>query len=81
VLDCDVAGVLGVLPGIVGTIQAAEALKLLLGVGEPLIGRMLNYDALGARFDEIAIPRDPACETCGSAAARSRHAAVAPASA
>jgi molybdopterin/thiamine biosynthesis adenylyltransferase/rhodanese-related sulfurtransferase len=81
VLDCDVAGVLGVLPGIVGTIQAAEALKLLLGVGEPLIGRMLIYDALGARFDEIVIPREPACETCGSAAAPARHAAVAPASA
>jgi adenylyltransferase/sulfurtransferase len=81
VLDCDVAGVLGVLPGIVGTIQAAEALKLLLGVGEPLIGRMLIYDALGARFDEIAIPRDPACVTCGSRVAPSRHPAVAPASA
>ncbi|HET8776904.1 MAG TPA: ThiF family adenylyltransferase, partial [Candidatus Limnocylindria bacterium] len=81
VLDCDVAGVLGVLPGIVGTIQAAEALKLLLGVGEPLVGRMLIYDARGARFDEIAIPRDPACATCGRAAAPSRHPAGASASA
>lgn len=66
VLDCDVAGVLGVLPGIVGTMQAAEALKLLLGVGQPLIGRMLIYDALTARLDEIAIPRDPDCTACGN---------------
>ncbi|HJP71936.1 MAG TPA: molybdopterin-synthase adenylyltransferase MoeB [Candidatus Limnocylindria bacterium] len=81
VLDCDVAGVLGVLPGIVGTIQAAEALKLLLGVGEPLVGRMLIFDALGARFDEIAIPRDPACASCGSVATRPAQPALAPTSA
>jgi sulfur-carrier protein adenylyltransferase/sulfurtransferase len=77
VLDCDVAGVLGVLPGIVGTLQAAEALKLLLGVGGPLVGRMLIYDALDARFDEIAIPRDPGCDACGTGAARSAQPAVA----
>jgi sulfur-carrier protein adenylyltransferase/sulfurtransferase len=70
VLDCDVAGVLGVLPGIVGTLQAAEALKLLLRVGQPLVGRMLIYDALNARFDEITIPRDPSCVSCGSDHAR-----------
>ena len=78
VLDCDVAGVLGVLPGIVGTLQAAEALKLLLGVGEPLVGRMLIYDALGARLDEIAIPRDPDCAACGTGAAPPARVAAAP---
>ncbi|MDQ2690154.1 MAG: molybdopterin-synthase adenylyltransferase MoeB [Chloroflexota bacterium] len=69
VLDCDVAGVLGVLPGIVGTIQATEALKLILGAGEPLVGRLLIFDALGAAVDEVRIPRDPACPACGTGVA------------
>jgi molybdopterin/thiamine biosynthesis adenylyltransferase/rhodanese-related sulfurtransferase len=65
--NCAEAGVLGVVPGIVGLLQAGEALKLLLGVGEPLLGRLLNVDALGARFREIRLRRDPACPACGGA--------------
>ena len=63
--SCDEAGVLGVLPGVVGLIQATEAIKLLLGKGEPLIGRLLTYDALGMRFSEFKVARDPACAVCG----------------
>jgi adenylyltransferase/sulfurtransferase len=63
--SCADAGVLGVLPGVIGTLQATEALKLILGVGEPLVGRLLLYDALAARFREIALRRDPACVVCG----------------
>ena len=63
--DCDVAGVLGVLPGIVGTLQANEVLKLVTGVGEPLVGRLLTFDARSTTFDEILIPRDPDCPACG----------------
>lgn len=63
--SCAEAGVLGVLPGIIGTIQATEAIKLVLGVGEPLIGRFLIYDALRMRFREIKLSRDPACAACG----------------
>ena len=59
--NCAEAGVLGVLPGVIGTIQATEAIKLLTGIGEPLVGRLLLYDALRMRFREIALPRDPAC--------------------
>ena len=62
---CDVVGVLGVLPGIVGLLQATEVLKLLLGVGETLAGRLILLDALGTRFDEVRVPRDPACPACG----------------
>jgi molybdopterin-synthase adenylyltransferase len=51
--SCAEAGVLGVLPGVIGTLQATEVLKLLLGIGEPLVGRLLLYDGLGARFDTI----------------------------
>jgi molybdopterin/thiamine biosynthesis adenylyltransferase/rhodanese-related sulfurtransferase len=79
VLDCDVAGVLGVLPGIVGTIQASEVLKVVLGVGEPLVGRMLIYDALNARIDQIVIPRDPDCVVCGSGARSTPRPVPAPA--
>ena len=63
--DCARAGVLGVMPGIIGTIQAAEAIKLILGVGRPLVGRMLFYDARGAFFDEMAIAKNPRCPVCG----------------
>jgi sulfur-carrier protein adenylyltransferase/sulfurtransferase len=64
--NCSEAGVLGVLPGIVGLLQATEALKLILGIGEPLIGRLLSFDALGMHFRETRLPRDPACPGCGS---------------
>ena len=62
---CDVAGVLGVLPGIVGLLQANEVFKLLLGTGETLAGRLLLFDAAGTTFDEVRIWRDPACPACG----------------
>jgi sulfur-carrier protein adenylyltransferase/sulfurtransferase len=54
-----------VLPGIIGVIQATEAIKLLIGIGEPLIGRLLTYDALGMRFREVKLRRDPKCPLCG----------------
>jgi sulfur-carrier protein adenylyltransferase/sulfurtransferase len=63
--SCAEAGVLGVLPGVIGTLQATEALKLLVGVGEPLVGRMVTYDALRARFREVALRQDPNCPICG----------------
>jgi adenylyltransferase/sulfurtransferase len=63
--SCAEAGVLGVLPGIIGTIQATEAIKLILGNGEPLIGRFLIYDALRMRFRELKLRRDPDCPVCG----------------
>lgn len=64
--NCSEAGVLGVLPGIVGLLQATEALKLILGIGEPLVGRLLAFDALAMRFRETRLPRDPGCPGCGS---------------
>jgi len=63
--SCAEAGVLGVLPGIIGTIQATEAIKLILGAGEPLIGRFLIYDALRMKFRELKLRRDPECPVCG----------------
>src|SRR6266853_388562 len=63
--NCAQAGVLGVLPGIVGTIQANEAIKLILGVGEPLVGRLLYFDALKMKFREFNLRRDPQCPLCG----------------
>jgi sulfur-carrier protein adenylyltransferase/sulfurtransferase len=63
--SCSDAGVLGVLPGIIGSLQAAEALKLILGVGRPLIGRLLLFDALAMTFDELEARRDPECPLCG----------------
>jgi sulfur-carrier protein adenylyltransferase/sulfurtransferase len=79
---CAVAGVLGVLPGIIGLLQANETVKLLLGVGETLAGRMLLFDAMSTSFDEIRLWRDPACPACGERLAqRSEPAAVAGASA
>jgi adenylyltransferase/sulfurtransferase len=65
--NCAEAGVLGVLPGVIGTLQATEALKLLLGRGEALRGRLLVYDALAMEFREFRIPRDPECVVCGDA--------------
>ncbi|NLA67325.1 MAG: molybdopterin-synthase adenylyltransferase MoeB [Gammaproteobacteria bacterium] len=62
--NCSAAGVLGVLPGVVGMLQATEALKLLLNVGEPLRGRLLHFDALGMRFRETRLTPDPACPVC-----------------
>jgi molybdopterin/thiamine biosynthesis adenylyltransferase/rhodanese-related sulfurtransferase len=62
--DCSQAGVLGVLPGIIGSIQAVETLKLLLGIGEPLSGRLLTYDALAQEFLTLRVQRDPACPAC-----------------
>ncbi len=62
--SCAEAGVLGALPGIVGALQANEALKLLLGVGEPLIGRFLVFDALALRFREVALSKSPTCPIC-----------------
>jgi molybdopterin/thiamine biosynthesis adenylyltransferase/rhodanese-related sulfurtransferase len=63
--SCAEGGVLGVLPGIMGTLQASEALKLLLGIGEPLVGRLLLVDALDASFHEVTLKRDPNCPVCG----------------
>ena len=63
--NCAEAGVLGVLPGVMGTIQATEAIKLIVGAGEPLIGRLLTYDALGMRFDEFRFKRRVDCAVCG----------------
>jgi adenylyltransferase/sulfurtransferase len=64
--NCADAGVLGVLPGVIGTIQATEAIKLLLGIGEPLVGRFVVYDALRMRFRELRLPKDPDCPICGT---------------
>lgn len=63
--SCAEAGVLGVLPGIMGVLQATEAIKLVLGLGDTLAGRLLVYDALATRFRELKLRRDPACPTCG----------------
>ncbi len=63
--SCAEAGVLGVLPGIVGSIQAIEAIKMLLGLGDPLVGRLLAYDALEETFRTFKLQRDPACPACG----------------
>ena len=63
--SCAEGGVLGVLPGVIGLIQATEAIKLILGSGQPLIGRLLLYDALQMRFRELKLRRDPECPICG----------------
>ena len=63
--SCAEGGVLGVLPGVIGTIQATEAVKLIIGAGEPLVGRFLVYDALRMRFRELKLRRDPDCPVCG----------------
>jgi len=64
--SCAEAGVLGVLPGLIGTIQATEAIKLISGIGEPLIGRLMVYDALRMSFDELKLRKDPDCPVCGT---------------
>ena len=63
--SCAEAGVLGVLPGIIGSIQAVEAIKLILGLGEPLIGRLLTYDSLDETFRTFKVRLDPSCPACG----------------
>ncbi len=63
--SCAEGGVLGVLPGIVGSLQASEALKLILGIGDSLVGRLLLFDALSTTFTEISLRRDPDCPVCG----------------
>ena len=62
--NCSEAGVLGVLPGVIGMLQATEAIKLILGIGEPLRGRLLQFDALAMRFRETRLAADPACPVC-----------------
>jgi adenylyltransferase/sulfurtransferase len=63
--SCGEGGVLGVLPGVIGTLQGVETLKLLLGIGEPLIGRLLIFDALSMSFRELELHKDPSCPLCG----------------
>jgi sulfur-carrier protein adenylyltransferase/sulfurtransferase len=63
--SCAEGGVLGVLPGVIGSLQANEAIKLVAGIGEPLVGRLLLFDALSATFTEVALRRDPDCPVCG----------------
>src|SRR5712691_4724555 len=63
--SCAEAGVLGVLPGVIGLLQATETIKLLLGIGEPLVGRLMMYDALAGEFSELHLFRDPECPACG----------------
>ena len=71
---CSVAGVLGVVPGIMGLLQANEAIKLLLDIGDSLAGRLLLFDALDASFSELRLRRDPACPVCSDAAVAAREA-------
>jgi molybdopterin/thiamine biosynthesis adenylyltransferase/rhodanese-related sulfurtransferase len=63
--SCQEAGVLGILPGVIGLLQATEAIKLLLGRGEPLVGRLLTYDSLKMKFRELKLRRSPECPVCG----------------
>ena len=64
--NCAEAGVLGVLPGVIGLLQATEAIKLILGKGDPLTGRLLHFDALGMRFRETRLRADPHCPVCAA---------------
>lgn len=64
--SCAEAGVLGVLPGLIGTVQATEAIKLITGIGEPLIGRLMVYDALRMTFEQMRLRKDPECPICGT---------------
>jgi len=65
--NCAEAGVLGVLPGVIGVLQATEAIKLIVGIGTPLTGRLMLYDALDAQFREMRLDKDPECPMCGAA--------------
>ncbi|KPC56431.1 Molybdopterin biosynthesis protein MoeB [Pseudomonas amygdali pv. morsprunorum] len=73
-LTCSEAGVIGPLVGLVGSLQALEALKLLAVFGEPMVGRLLLIDALTTRFRELKVKRDPACSVCSAASGQSEHA-------
>jgi adenylyltransferase/sulfurtransferase len=64
--SCAEGGVLGILPGVVGVIQATEAIKLIIGKGNPLIGRLMLYDALAMKFRELKVRKDPQCPVCGN---------------
>jgi sulfur-carrier protein adenylyltransferase/sulfurtransferase len=64
--SCSANGVLGVMAGVMGLLQANEVIKLAAGIGEPLVGRLLLYEALGTRFTELKVPRDPSCPICGT---------------
>jgi adenylyltransferase/sulfurtransferase len=64
--NCAEAGVLGVLPGVIGMLQAIEAIKLILGIGDSLVGRLLHFDALKMKFREFKLRRDPECPVCGA---------------
>ena len=66
VANCSEAGVFGVLPGIIGVLQAIEAIKLLVGTGDPLLGRLIHFDALKAKFREFQLQRDPDCPVCSA---------------
>jgi adenylyltransferase/sulfurtransferase len=63
--SCAEGGVLGVLPGVIGVMQAIEAIKLIMGIGEPLLGRLVHFDALKMKFREFKLRRDPKCPVCG----------------
>jgi adenylyltransferase/sulfurtransferase len=63
--SCAEGGVLGILPGIIGLIQATETVKLILGIGDPLVGRLMLYDALGMKFRELKLRKNPECPICG----------------
>ena len=65
-MTCSEAGVLGPVVGMVGSLQALEAIKVLVGFGEPLVGRLLLIDALSSRFRELKVRRDPECAVCGA---------------
>jgi molybdopterin/thiamine biosynthesis adenylyltransferase len=67
--SCGAAGVLGVMAGVMGLLQANEVIKLVAGIGEPLVGRLLLYESLGTRFTELKVNRDPECPVCGDEAA------------
>ena len=71
--SCGANGVLGVLPGTMGLLQATEVIKLIVGAGEPLVGRLLMYDALAATTTELKVRRDPECPICSRAAGRDRR--------
>jgi len=65
---CEEAGILGAVAGVMGTLQAAEAIKELLGIGDSLSGTLVLYDALGTRFTRIRVRKDPTCPACGDSA-------------